>query len=184
MSLSSSCMSQVPSSSPCLLVIGGGVPGLGGTRSQYGLVPVIRHPGSGPSSRADAAGAFDACAACALPCCASCPLPVRAALGCHEPPCSWADTADCCAPYHPLPRCGADAAESSHDQRVPDQLPDQPSPPRQPAMAITHAKKDCGYITVGRKMAMDGLIVLIWQIMASDAGDEDADSDCGRPEKG
>ena len=30
---------------------------------------------------------------------------------------------------------------------------------------------------------MDGLIVLIWQIMASDDGDEYADSDGGRPEK-
>ena len=48
-----------------------------------------------------------------------------------------------------------------------------------PAMANEDAKKrvDCADI------AMDGLIVLILQIMASDGGDEDADSDGGRPEK-
>ena len=32
-------------------------------------------------------------------------------------------------------------------------------------------------------MAMEGSIVLIWHIMASDDGDEDADGDGGRPEK-
>ena len=38
--------------------------------------------------------------------------------------------------------------------------------------------------TVKEQIAMDGLIVLIWQIIASDDGDEDADGDGGRPEKG
>ena len=33
-------------------------------------------------------------------------------------------------------------------------------------------------------MAMERLIVLIWHIMAIDDGDEDADGDGGRPEKG
>ena len=32
-----------------------------------------------------------------------------------------------------------------------------------------------------RKMATEGLIVLIWHIMASDDGDEDADGDGGSP---
>ena len=38
-----------------------------------------------------------------------------------------------------------------------------------------------GTCRVGAKMAMEGLIVLIWHIMASDDGDEDADGDGGRP---
>ena len=38
--------------------------------------------------------------------------------------------------------------------------------------------------TVEENMAMDGLIVLIWQILASDDGDEHDDGDGGRPEKG
>ena len=32
-------------------------------------------------------------------------------------------------------------------------------------------------------MAMEGLIVLIWHIMANADGDEDADGDGGRPRK-
>ena len=49
-------------------------------------------------------------------------------------------------------------------------------------MARENAKKTAVYKhTVEEQIAMDGLIVLIWQIMASDDGDEDADSDGGRP---
>ena len=58
-----------------------------------------------------------------------------------------------------------------------------------PAMAKRTAKKAVGEKTgfrkwVGAKMARECLIVLMWQMIASDDGDEDADGDGGRPEKG
>ena len=82
------------------------------------------------------------------------------------------------------PRLRADPAEWRARPRLDQPSSSHVSLPRRLGILHENAKqwRACN-LALGAKMAMEGLIVLIWHIMANADGDEDADGDGGRPGK-